>query len=103
MDRSCAWDLRVPGHCGRCGVSSPREPDPWGAGGGLLLRAVPRGSLPQNMYRMAVQQFTMNSLGRHARIPRSCAAIGDAALRVVRVHYPAFTPTARWEARDSCR
>lgn len=56
---------------------------------------IPRGSLPQNMYRAAVQQFTMNSLGRRAQIASSQAAIHDAALRAVRVHYPDCTPVIR--------
>jgi hypothetical protein len=60
-----------------------------------VLGTVPRGSLPQNMYRSAVQQLTMNSLGRNAQIQQSWPAIHEAAVRAVRVYYPAFTPTVR--------
>ncbi len=32
-----------------------------------VLENVPRGSIAQNTYRMALQQYTMNSLGRKRR------------------------------------
>jgi hypothetical protein len=56
------------------------------------LRRVPRGGLPQNMYRMALQQYVMNSQGRNPQIPRSRKAAHAAALQIVRQHYPSFTP-----------
>lgn len=60
-----------------------------------VLERVPRGSMPQNLYRMALQQFTMNSLGRKPQIARSPQVIHSAAIRIVREHYPNFTPAVR--------
>jgi hypothetical protein len=60
-----------------------------------LLAKVPRGSIAQNLYRMAVQQCTMNSLGRKPQIPRSPQAIHRAAVRIVRRQFPAFVPVVR--------
>jgi hypothetical protein len=60
-----------------------------------VLENVPRGSIAQNMYRMALQQYTMNSLGRKAEISPSPQAIHDAAVRIVRQHDPGVTPIVR--------
>jgi hypothetical protein len=60
-----------------------------------LLAKVPRGSIPQNLYRMALQQYTMNSLGRKPQISRSPQAIHCAAARIVRQQFPGFVPFAR--------
>ena len=57
------------------------------------LRRVPRGGLPQNQYRMALQLFLMNSMGGRPQIDRSTAAAHAAALRTVRESYPGFEPT----------
>lgn len=57
------------------------------------LRRVPRGGLPQNQYRMALQLYLMNSMGGRPQIERSTAAAHAAALRTVRQHYREFTPT----------
>jgi hypothetical protein len=40
-----------------------------------LLETVPRGGIAQNQHRMALQQYTMNSLGRRPQISRSPQAI----------------------------
>jgi hypothetical protein len=50
---------------------------------------------PRTLYRMALQQLTMNSLGRKPQIARSNKAIDDAALRIAGQRYPNFTPTVR--------
>jgi len=57
------------------------------------LRHVPQGALEQNIYRMALQQYLLNSLGRRPQIERSAAAAHAAALRTVRPYYREFTPT----------
>ena len=57
------------------------------------LRHVPRGTFEQNIYRMALQQYLMNSMGQRPQIERSTAAAQAAALRMVRQHYREFTPT----------
>jgi hypothetical protein len=55
------------------------------------LRLVPRGGLAQNMYRMALQQYLMNSLGRSPQIP-SFRAAHAAAKRAARETCPDFDP-----------
>lgn len=60
-----------------------------------LLAKVPRGSVAQNLYRMALQRYTMNSLGRKPQISRSPQAIHCAAARIVRQQFPGFAPIAR--------
>lgn len=60
-----------------------------------VLEGIPRGSMPQNLFRMALQELTMNSLGPKPQIAPSLQAIQHAALRIVRQHYPSFTPTVR--------
>jgi hypothetical protein len=60
-----------------------------------LLAKVPRGSTDQNLYRMALQQYTMNSLGRKPKIPRSPQAVHCAATRIVRQQFPGFVPVVR--------
>jgi hypothetical protein len=55
------------------------------------LERVPRGGLDQNIYRSALQNCLMNSMGKDAQIP-SIAAAHDAALRAVRQYYPDFEP-----------
>jgi hypothetical protein len=60
-----------------------------------LLAKVPRGSIDQNLYRMALQQYTMNSLGRKPQISRSPQAIHCAAAQIVRQQFPGFVPTVR--------
>jgi len=57
-----------------------------------LLEKVPRGSTGQNLYRMGLQQYSMNSLGRQPQISRSPQAIHCAAARIVRQQFPGFTP-----------
>jgi len=60
-----------------------------------VLGNVPRGGIAQNLYRMALQQYMMNGLGRKPEISSSPQAIHDAAMRIVRRSYPGFTPAAR--------
>jgi len=60
-----------------------------------LLEKVPRGSIAQNLYRMALQQYTMNSLGRKPQISRSRQAIHCAAARLVRQQFPGFVPVVQ--------
>lgn len=60
-----------------------------------LLEKVPRGSIAQNLYRMALQQCTMNSLGHKPQISRSPQAIHCAAARIVRQQFPSFVPVVR--------
>lgn len=52
----------------------------------------PRGALPQNMFRSAFWNCRMNGLGRRPQLPPTFEAARDMALRVVRHHYPDFTP-----------
>ena len=61
----------------------------------VLLTKVPRGSIDQNLYRMAVQQCTMNSLGRKPQVSRSPQAIHCAAVRIVSRQFPGFVPVVR--------
>ena len=61
----------------------------------MLLAKVPRGSIAQNLYRMAVQQYAMNSLGWKPQISRSPQAIHSAAVRVVRQQFPGFVAIVR--------
>lgn len=61
----------------------------------LELARVPRGGLDQNIYRMALQAFMMNSMGKRPQIQRSAAAAHAAALRVVRQSVPGFVPDIR--------
>ena len=56
-----------------------------------VLEPVPRGSVAQNLYRMTLRQYTMNSHGRKPGITASPQAIHDAAVRIVRRSYPGFT------------
>jgi len=65
----------------------------------VFLEEVLRGSIAQNLYRMVLQQYTMNSLGRKPQISRSPQAIYGAAARVVRQQFPGFTPIARPDYR----
>jgi len=55
------------------------------------LSRVPRGGFAQNMYRMLLQQYLMNSLGSFPQVLTSPAAHA-AALRSVRESYPDFEP-----------
>jgi hypothetical protein len=55
------------------------------------LRRVPRGSFAQNMYRMLLQQYLMNSLGKAPEVLDFPAAHA-AALRSVRESHPDFEP-----------
>jgi len=52
----------------------------------------PPGTLPQNMFRTAFWNCRMNGLGRRSQIPLTFEAATGMALRVVRGHYPDFTP-----------
>lgn len=55
------------------------------------LRRVPRGGFAQNMYRMLLQQYMMNSLGSSSEVLGPLAAHA-AALRSVRESYADFEP-----------
>jgi hypothetical protein len=55
------------------------------------LSHVPRGGFAQNMYRMLLQQYLMNSLGSSPVVPGPLAAHA-AALRSVHELYPDFEP-----------
>ena len=61
----------------------------------MNARAAARGSIPQNLYRMALQQYTMNSLGRKPQVSRSPHAIHCVAARAVRQQFPGFVPVVR--------
>lgn len=59
------------------------------------LRAIPRGDLPQNLYRAAYEQARLNGLGSQPKVggrPEDAQAV---ALEAVRAHYPDFVPTLR--------
>jgi hypothetical protein len=56
------------------------------------LERVPRGGLDQNVYRAALQNCLMNSMGVRSRIS-SVAAAHAAALQLVRQSSPDFEPT----------
>jgi len=56
------------------------------------LDRIPRGSLPQNIYRAAYEQARLNACGSHAEIGPGPADAHALALRVVRGQYPDFTP-----------
>jgi hypothetical protein len=62
---------------------------------GRELRRVPRGELPQNIYRSVLQQALMNSQGRKPEVLPTAEAAHAVALRVVRQQYPDFVPTIR--------
>jgi hypothetical protein len=55
------------------------------------LSRVPRGEFAQNMYRMLLQQYLMNSLGSFPEVLGASAAHA-AALRLVRESFPDFEP-----------
>ena len=55
------------------------------------LNRVPRGAFAQNMYRMLLQQYLMNSLGSSPAVLGPSAAHA-AALRSVRESFPDFEP-----------
>jgi hypothetical protein len=56
------------------------------------LKAIPRGSPAQNMYRMVYEQARLNALGSHAEIEGTQIAAHNLALRIVRQHQPDFQP-----------
>jgi hypothetical protein len=55
------------------------------------LSRVPRGGFVQNMYRMLLQQYLMNSLGSSPEVLGASGAHA-AALRSVRESFPDFEP-----------
>lgn len=59
------------------------------------LGAIPRGDLPQNLYRAAYEQARLNGLGSRAKVGDNPEDAHVAALEVVRAHYPDFAPTLR--------
>ena len=59
------------------------------------LRAIPRGDLPQNLYRAAYEQARLNSLGSQAQVGESPEDAQAVALEAIRARYPDFVPTLR--------
>ena len=56
------------------------------------LGRFPRGTQPQNMFRSAFWNGRMNGPGHRPQLPPTFEAASDMALRVVKRHYPDFTP-----------
>lgn len=59
------------------------------------LGHIPRGDLPQNLYRSAFVQARQNALGRHPEVGPSPADAHAVALAAVRETYPEFSPDLR--------
>lgn len=56
------------------------------------LNRIPRGSLPQNLYRAAYEQARLNALDSDAEMGPEPADAHVLALQVVRAQYPDFSP-----------
>lgn len=61
------------------------------------LGHIPRGSLPQNLYRSAFVQARQNALGRDPEVGPDPADAHAVALAAVRQTYPDFTPDLQEE------
>lgn len=59
------------------------------------LTAIPRGDLPQNLFRAAYEQARLNGLGGRAKVGCQPEDAQSAALEAVRANYPDFVPTLR--------
>jgi hypothetical protein len=56
------------------------------------LKVIPRGKLPQNLFRSDYQQGRLNALGSNPEMGPLPADERAVALQVVRASYPDFTP-----------
>lgn len=61
------------------------------------LGHIPRGSLPQNLYRFAFVQARQNALGRRPEVGPEPADAHAVALAAVQRTYPDFTPELQGE------
>lgn len=59
------------------------------------LQAIPRGDLPQNLYRAAYEQARLNSLGSHPELAPTPDAAHQFALDLVQRHHPSFLAERR--------
>lgn len=57
------------------------------------LEAIPRGSLAQNIYRMAYELARLNGLGANPQLPSTAVAAHEVALKAARGMDPEFKPT----------
>jgi len=67
------------------------------------LQAIPRGDLPQNLYRSAYEQARLNSLGSHPELAPTPDAAHQCALDLVRQHHPSFLPRRAPTAQSTRR
>jgi len=59
------------------------------------LRTIPRGDLPQNLYRAVYEQARLNGLGSRPKLAPTPDAAHQFALDLVRRHHPSFFPERR--------
>lgn len=59
---------------------------------GAELRLIPRGGLPQNIFRAVYQNLRAHSLGRKAARGMSAAEVRRWAAAIVREEFPGFQP-----------
>lgn len=57
------------------------------------LARIPRGDLPQNVYRSIYEQARLNALGRRPEVGPDPADAHAVALMAVRESHPDFIPT----------
>ncbi len=56
------------------------------------LQTIPRGDLPQNLYRAVYEQARLNGLGFHPELAPTPDAAHQCALDLIRQRHPSFLP-----------